>query len=286
METTKRHIILVGLRRSGTTIFWRTLQQDDRLLCFDEPFRPKLRRYAAAGRNDRKQTLDEYLSRGSLIRSHWSTIQPYEELLEGFITHQEEYLRRLFDENRNVFMDLVRCHFKIDRLRRLFPDALIVHLVRDPRAWTTSHLRPYGDWLSDLPTGFFSYKGWFDFWSYESIAREIGLNGYAHEQLLQIWHLFTGRAEDSSPDLTIQFERFATHPKDVLKKLYSRLELDYAPLDFSAIHAPNQPHALENPRWDAAIARYLSKDTRTFLHSEFSKSDEPKTAASGQPSDQ
>ena len=33
-----KHIILLGLRRSGTTITFKTFAQDERLICFDEPF--------------------------------------------------------------------------------------------------------------------------------------------------------------------------------------------------------------------------------------------------------
>jgi len=30
-------LIIQGLRRSGTTIFWQTFRQDPRLICYDEP---------------------------------------------------------------------------------------------------------------------------------------------------------------------------------------------------------------------------------------------------------
>ena len=35
-------LIIVGLRRSGTTIFWESLRQDHSLRCYDEPFNPLL----------------------------------------------------------------------------------------------------------------------------------------------------------------------------------------------------------------------------------------------------
>ena len=31
-------LIILGLRRSGTTIFWEIFRQDPRLVCYDEPF--------------------------------------------------------------------------------------------------------------------------------------------------------------------------------------------------------------------------------------------------------
>ena len=34
--------VIVGLRRSGTTIFWEWFRQDPRFTCFDEPFSEQL----------------------------------------------------------------------------------------------------------------------------------------------------------------------------------------------------------------------------------------------------
>jgi len=261
----KRNVYIVGLRRSGTTIFWEIFRQDKRFLCFDEPFNPHLRGYVELNINNKKGTLDEYLAHPLVVRRWWSCIQPYEEVFPTFIEHQERYLRELISLAPHVCIDFVRCHAKIERLRRIDPDGLIIHLVRDPRAFVTSHLRPYGRWLNaSLPQSFFTYRGWFDYWGYQTLAHALGLRGYAYEQLLQVWKHMTDIAESQFPDLTVQFERFALNPEETVRMIYNLLDLTYEPLDYSKVHPPHEPYAPTDPRWNEAMERYRI-DSR-YLH--------------------
>ncbi|MEJ2052221.1 MAG: sulfotransferase, partial [Calditrichota bacterium] len=184
--------------------------QEKTFLCFDEPFRPHLRQHVESQDDDKKHTMGEYLKRPDLINRYWSTILPYEEYYPELVQHRVEYIRKLVQDNANVCIDFVRCHAKIEHIRQEFPDAFIIHLVRDPRAFVTSHLKPYGQWIHDsLPTDFFKYHGWFDYWQYQTLARALNFKGTAVEQLLQLWGYFTRVAEAQHPDLTVQFEEFA-----------------------------------------------------------------------------
>ncbi|MEX0599986.1 MAG: sulfotransferase [Rhodothermales bacterium] len=261
----RRHVIIVAQPRSGTTILWKTLRQDRRLVCFDEPFRPHLRRYVLQESDDKKQTMGEYLARPDLIESHWSTLQPFEEFDPNLVGHQRTYLQTLAAQGEHVCMDFVRCSAHIAALRRAVPDALIVHLVRDPRAWVTSHLRPYGRWMPGLPQAFFTHEGSFDFWRRQQAAQVLGAKGYAHEQLLQVWDRLVALAETARPDLTIRFEHFALQPDDVLQVIYERMNLDYPSLDTSIVRKPNPPFAFDDARWEPALARCLSPANHTFL---------------------
>lgn len=264
-ETPRKHIVIVAQPRSGSTIFWETLRQDRRFTCFDEPFRPHLRSFVEAGSDDRKQTLGEYLERADLVKRHWSTIQPYEEFYPDFIGHQEAYVRTLLGEGEHVCIDFIRCNAKIDVLRRVAPEALIIHLIRDPRSWVTSHMRPYGQWLPGLPQQFFTYEQSFDFWSRQKAAHAINAQGYAHEQLLHVWNHFVERAEAAEPDLTIRFEHFALDPESVLRAIYHELDLTYPVFDLSGIKEPNPPHAPDQPDWSAALNRYVSAANQQFI---------------------
>lgn len=261
----KRHVIIVAQPRSGTTILWKTLRQDRRLVCFDEPFRPHLRRYVLQETDDKKETMGEYLARPALIESHWSTLQPFEEFAPNLLGHQRTYLQTLAAQGDNVCMDFVRCSAHIAALRRAVPDALIVHLVRDPRAWVTSHLRPYGSWMSGLPQSFFTYEGSFDFWRRQQAANVLGAEGYAHEQLLQVWDGLVSLAEAGNPDLTVRFEHFALRPDDVLRAIYERMNLDRPSLDTSIVRKPNPPFAFDDPRWEPALARCVRPANYEYL---------------------
>ena len=271
MRGAKKHIFILGLKRSGTTIFWKTLRQDPRFICYDEPFRPEIRAHLETGKNHKKKVFNEYLARPELINEYWSYMQPYEQILPRLLGHRAQYVRALLESAPNVCIDFVRCHAKLTHLREIAPDALIIHLVRDPRAFVTSHLKPYGKWIApQLPQQFFSYNGWFDFWRYQTLSEDLGVQGYAHEKLLQLWKFFTQTAEAQKPDMTIQFEEFAVYPDSFVKKVYEWLDIDYTGPDYSQIHAPHKPFKVDGPAWDTALEKF---HISTYFRYEFT--DEP-----------
>lgn len=272
-HTSKKHLFIVTQPRSGSTIFWQTFRRDARLTSYNEPFNPHLRHNVESGTDyynpksrTHNQVFKEFLAIPDLMRSHWSTIQPSEELYARFIGHQVMYINALLKTGDHLCIDFIRCNGKIGHLREAFPDALIVHLVRDPRSWTTSHLRPYGDWLHGLPDNFFCHTGWFNFWSRQRLAQHLDLEGYAHEQLFQIWHRLTLAAEEALPDITVQFEHFTHHPEAVLKAIYQFLDLPYAAIDTSDIRPAKPPFAADDPAWDKAAAQHLTPATRSFIY--------------------
>lgn len=261
----KRHVILVGAPRSGTTVTWKTLRQDERWTCYLEPFHPELRKVFELGGDLFGGFGDEYREIPDLLRAHWSAIQPYEEILGTIQGHRGAYLRALLDSAPHVCIKVVRCSGKIGALKELAPDALVVHLIRDPRAWTTSHLRPKGEWLEGLPDGFFRYEGPFDRWGREELADEIGVDGRAYERLLKVWNVLVGLAQTDDPDHSLSFEQFASNPRSSLRDIYARTELPLPELDLGFLHPPNRPHALADPRWETALADYVHPVLREFV---------------------
>ena len=269
----KNHLIVVTQPRSGSTIFWQTFRRDSQLTCYNEPFNPHLRHHFETNQdyyNTKSEThsevFKEFLALPDLMQAHWSTIQSVEEIYPTLIGHQIEYIQALLNTREHVCIDFIRCSAKVDHLRSAFPDALIVHLVRDPRSWTTSHLRPYGEWLPGLPENFFCHDGWFNYWSRQKLAQHLNLDGYAHEQLLQVWNCLTLATEQSEPDITVQFEHFTQAPQDVLRIIYQFLDLPYVPIDTTDIHPPNRPYSHHAPAWSKAIQQYLSVQTRRFVY--------------------
>lgn len=253
----KSHLILVGAPRSGTTVFWKALRADERFTCYMEPFHPQLRKVFELGADLFDSYAREYEPIEDLLRAHWSSVRPYEEILETVAGHRADYLRALLDTDSHVCIKTVRCCGKIERLREIAPDALVVHLARDPRCWVTSHLRPNGEWPEGLPERFFTYRGSFDRWGREELARELDADGFAHEQLLQVWNVLAGLAEAGSPHVSMSFDRFARSPDEVMDGLYGELDLTAPDVDLGFVRDPTPPHRPGDDRWETALTRWV-----------------------------
>ena len=253
----KKHVLIFGLKRTGTTIFWETFRKDKRFLCFDEPFHQNLWADVMQGLNNWKKTADEFLVHADLVKRYWSPILPHDEPIPDLVAHQRFYIQMLLNEASNVCADLVTCSAKLGALRGVAPQALFIHLVRDPRAFVTSHLKPYGKWIHESledPDALFAYEGGFDFWQYGKLSSALGRReGTAVERLLHIWKFFVTKAEEQGPDMTIQFENFASSPHKVMSRIFEDLTLPYQAVDYSDIHAPNKPHLYNDPRWRKAL---------------------------------
>ena len=106
--------VILGLRRSGTTIFWKWFRQDPRFTCFDEPFSEQL---MGLPKEHKKAVLTEY--RALIERSSgtvWCAYAPVhraEELDGAFTPRQRGYLQYLAEQGDDVVLDLTRCHLKV-----------------------------------------------------------------------------------------------------------------------------------------------------------------------------
>jgi len=148
-------IFVLGLRHSGTTPFWQVFRQDPRFRCYNEPFNPEIRRIVSPAWKS-IGVYEEYveLSRREPQR-FWETyrsIPGLEELQTGLSDHQVAYLGYLLDTNEHVALDTTRCHFKVEALARVAPDALVVNLWRSPASVATSHMVYSGtrlSWIKD-----------------------------------------------------------------------------------------------------------------------------------------
>lgn len=144
-------IIILGLRRSGTTAFWRTWRQDERFVCYDEPFSqfnrlvndPDWRDLPYTGIEKRVLWEKDPLA----FWDHFVSIHLLDELRPGLSDHQQTYLAWLFESAEHVCIDLTRCHYKVSDLKQLAPDAVLVHLRRPPQNWLTSIALPSSEKL-------------------------------------------------------------------------------------------------------------------------------------------
>lgn len=135
-------IVILGLRRSGTTALWRLFRQDPARTAYDEPFLPLL---AQVPRPEPKGVQDEYAALWrrdpDAFRAAFAPVPRPEEVRPGLTPAQAGWLAFLRADGP-VAIDVTRCHAKIAALAAALPGAVLVHLHRRARAVVRSHLVP------------------------------------------------------------------------------------------------------------------------------------------------
>jgi len=141
-------ILILGLRRSGTTAFWETFRQDPRFVAYNEPFNPLIRHICDPVWIDRYEAYREFRDlwdRNPAGFWHlYRAIQGLEEIQEDLSDAQASYLGYLLSNAEHSVCDLTRAHYKLASLAKLAPEAAVVHLHRSPGSFATSHLVPSG----------------------------------------------------------------------------------------------------------------------------------------------
>lgn len=269
----RKQIIIVGLRRSGTTVFWRIFRQDPRFLCFDEPFNPIL---MDLPRNGAKGTRDEFIeifrNDPDLFWRKFREISPLEELHHKFTSQQAEYLKWLSEMKANVVLDTTRCYRKLADLREILPEAYIIHLHRCPSAWAYSHLIPSeaGSALYRIrhiyrKMRLFDIKYGFRNWSIENILgkhtdslffrtyerdRERAVNvlsANAIGKLLYFWDKVFYDVEEQGKKYwgdrfySLSYEEFASNPRETMRFLYNWVGIDFQECDTEKVNPPKPP---------------------------------------------
>lgn len=140
------NLVIVGLRRSGTTAFWGLFREDERFACYNEPFNQQLARVGTLGWDGARFTAREfdalYRRDPAAFWHHYAPIARHDELKDGLSDQQARWLAWLHDTAEHTCVDVTRCHFKLASLRDVDPEAVVVHLYRPPANWVTSVVQP------------------------------------------------------------------------------------------------------------------------------------------------
>ena len=280
------NIFIVGLRRSGTTIFWSSFREHNGFVGYDEPFTEQLMYLPS---EDPKGTWREFIvlyeRDAAAFWHYYAPIHPADELRSGLGERQVAYIRWLLDSDENVVIDFTRCSYKLAALHALDPTAALIHLHRSPAAVATSHLLPARADLRgrlkrlQLMRTFWTRSTGYNNWNFEAIIgrhatspfgmrlAEIGLDPAqiftmpAVGRLLAFWLIHFKQVEQEGPALfgkqfvSVNFERFASQPRATVNEVWSTLELPPG-TQLPRVHAPNSPFQAGNPRWDS-YARIL-----------------------------
>lgn len=140
------NIVIVGLRRSGTTAFWEMWRQDARFACYNEPFNRLLTLIHDPAWSEVTRSAREFRALYDADAARfWKTYVPvgrHEELQDDLSDKQSRYLGWLQSTAAHTCIDVTRCHYKLASIRETDPDALLVHLYRPPANWVTSVVQP------------------------------------------------------------------------------------------------------------------------------------------------
>ena len=151
-------IIGQGLRRSGTSIFFRLISQDSRFITYSEPFaKDKLLDGNAIDKGadhmkDIRSTRNEFLQEKnihSLEFNHGAPTNFELELIENSLDENLlGYIKFLLEKGENTFLKFVRCGFSIKQLSEIGDDVLLIHIEKNPALWAMSHIfgRNYTDY--------------------------------------------------------------------------------------------------------------------------------------------
>jgi hypothetical protein len=142
-------VFLVGWWRSGTTFFWNLLREDPSYTGYFEPFHPHLDVHVAQGDDvdPTHEGVDDYWREyrtvpGDRLEGTWEPwfgrsrfhLEP-----DAAAPDLQAYVDALVDQapGRPV-LKVVRGPFRAAWLRAAYPDATLVHVVRNPRCvWTS-----------------------------------------------------------------------------------------------------------------------------------------------------
>lgn len=279
-------VFIQGMRRSGTTVLFDLLLEDPGLTCFYEPLaagRPSIgggsglhecdllapvrdaRERFAAGRPD----LDDVSVLNHGAPRDWRL--EFEPDLPPLV---RDYLAFLLGEGEAVAVKFTRMAEKVPVLAELAPGARLLHVVRDPRAVTTSYLlgrdRRRARELAD-PDAFFERVSDWDQWSSRAFSEHI-LAGRPlrppardFERILAIWGqtlAATRRGADRGfgpHSLLMRHEDLRAAPAATIRRVYAFLDRALpAAVERYAVDVvrPDQDVvAPDDPRWEEAYDR-------------------------------
>lgn len=286
-------ILIQGMRRSGTTILYDALLEDPELHCFYEPLREdgetpgggsgaRASDPFAETRELRRRFAADSYPELDIEQFNWGgPREPALELGPELPEHCTGFVRRLLDRPEPVMIKFTRIYDKLEAIAPLAPDAVFVHVVRDPRAVTASMMMGKGRKRADEyedPTSFFEERRRRKLWSSRELSAELLRRPeYSHirrpanyMRILLVWrHTFestyrAGRRLFGDRYVLLRNEELRADPVTAIARVYRAAgrptPSEVAAWARDAIRPPEVPFAANDPRWTDAFARLGMRD--------------------------
>lgn len=285
-------ILIQGMRRSGTTILYDALLEDPKLRCFYEPFREDGE--TPGGGSDARES-DPFAETRELRRRYaeanhpdlaieafnWGGPRdPQLELGPELPGHCTGFLRHLLSEpapepDGEVMIKFTRIYDKLEAVAALAPGAVLVHVVRDPRAVAVSMMmgrdrKRREDYAT--PDAFFEERRKRKLWSSRQLADELLKRpAYAHlrrptnvVRVLMVWkHVFESTWRDGQRlfgerYVLLRNEELRADPVGAIARVYRAAgrptPRPVAEWARGAVRPAEVPFAANDPRWGEAFA--------------------------------
>ena len=258
------NILLVGMRRCGTTILFDCLYEDKRFDSYYEPFCYG-RVNVGGGSNMKnipfgdklKKIRNEFIAHKNLDvpPSYFNLGAPQDfhlEFEEEIPQVFREYLHFISSKNEINLMKFVRVSFKMKALSEIFPYAKVIHITKDPRRVVMSHIfgRKKGNNFKQkvnqsikhkmVKFSFFKKETGFNKWSSEQLINHyIKKNpeyssfrdSRAYEKIMRLWKILYSKTRDDgikyfqSNYLEVNLEELCDNPIITLDRIYMFLGL-------------------------------------------------------------
>ena len=283
------------MRRTGTTILYDAFLEDPRLRCFYEPLAlQKLSMGGGSGVREADLFSGARTLREDLRRRRYPSVDvelfnwggpsdPYVELETDLPEHCRDYLGYLLDSAPEVLIKEVRMFRKVPELAALDPDAVFVHVVRDPRAVVASYLFGRdGRHLRRFSTvdDFFEDRSGRWFWSSRTLSKilleqpEYAHLGKSPPDALKVLLVWKVTFEETRREglrcfgdryLLLRHEEYRSDPVGVLGSVYRLLgrQIPEVVASWARRHVkPLQPiFAEDDPRWLEAFKQIGLEET-------------------------
>lgn len=275
----RKHVIISGLRRSGTTIFWEVLRSHSGVTGIDEPFHPKL---VEGDRSNKKGTWDDL---AKILKPFGPLdpvcIEPLEELESVLSGPHKAYFADVLDAHDTTVVDVVRCWNHASELTQCSDNAVFIHMIRGVRGWVQAHLLPTGPRrfrkrVADTyrKATFFRRRGYYnnyhyqtiidaslqqrdEMWRFSNMSVDALIQAPAFVKLMAFWWCanattFLALKEGGHPSKLVFLEDFSHHPKQVLNGIADLSNWDRDEFNTGQVKPIRAPYGSKSRKWQRA----------------------------------